>query len=70
MIKVKSETNKENETIIIPYYDIGIKSKLSDKWVHFFRIEATYVIAYTEQLNIDDMLGLRVVPSFSFGYQF
>ena len=60
--------NEEKELAVMPFYDIGIKSKLNDRWYHVLKIEAGYFILYSDKINVDHMLGLQFTPFFSFGY--
>ena len=59
---------KKKELAVMPFYDIGIKSKLNDRWYHVLKIEAGYFILYSDKINVDHMLGLQFTPFFSFGY--
>ena len=58
----------ENEVLTMPYYDIGIKAKLSDKWSHVLKLEVGYVMLFTDNVNVNSILGLHFIPYFSFGY--
>lgn len=58
----------ETELAVMPFYDIGLKSKLSKRWYHILKVEAGYLILYTESININPILGLQFTPFFSFGY--
>jgi hypothetical protein len=60
--------NNETELAVMPFYDIGLKSKLSKRWHHALKIEAGYLILYTKSINIHPILGLQFTPFFSFGY--
>ena len=66
--KVSDGVDSENEILTMPYYDIGIKSKLSKKWSHILKLEAGYVMLFTDNVDVDPILGLHFVPYFSFGY--
>lgn len=59
---------QEKDLAVMPFYDIGLKSKLSKSWYHVLRLEAGYLILYTRRININSILGLQFTPSFSFGY--
>ena len=69
-ITLDDESNVEDDICMMPFYDIGIKSKLSKHWSNTLRIEASYVIIYTDEINADHLIGLQVTPFFSFGYNF
>ena len=58
----------ETELAVMPFYDIGLKSKLSKRWYHILKVEAGYLILYTKSININPILGLQFTPFFSFGY--
>ena len=60
--------DEEQELAVMPFYDIGIKSALGDRWHHILKVEAGYLILYTRNININHMLGLQFTPFFSFGY--
>ena len=66
--RVSDGVDSENEILTMPYYDIGIKSKLSTKWSHILKLEAGYVMLFTDNVDVDPILGLHFVPYFSFGY--
>ena len=53
----------------MPYYDLGVKSQLNDRWFHTMAIEFGYIIAYSDQIDIDDILGIQINGFFAFGYQ-
>ena len=63
-------TRTEQDTTIMPFYDIGLKSKFSDHFYSFIKIEASYVIIYTDNINANHLIGLQITPFFSFGYSF
>ena len=65
---VSDESSKEKELAVMPFYDVGIKGQLTERWFHVFKIEAGYLIHYTKNINIDHLLGLQFTPFFSFGY--
>lgn len=67
---VTDGTTSEDEILTMPYYDIGLKSQLSDKWAHILKIEVGYVMLFTDNVNVNSILGLHFIPYFSFGYNF
>jgi hypothetical protein len=67
---VSDESDEENEYLAMPFYDIGLKSKLSPKWFHMMKLEVGYLMLYTDTVNVDRALGLQITPSFGFAYQF
>ena len=68
-VSLKSNGVSENENLYMPYYDVGVKTKLSSRWSHSIKVEAGYVMLYTSDINVDYILGLQFTPFFSFGYQ-
>jgi len=64
----KESFDEETELAVMPFYDIGLKSKLSKRWYHIIKVEAGYLILYTKSININPILGLQFTPFFSFGY--
>ena len=58
----------EQELSVMPFYDIGVKGQLSERWFHILRLEAGYFMLYSKNININHMLGLQFTPFFSFGY--
>ena len=68
MVNLSSEFY-EQELSVMPFYDIGIKGQLSDRWFHILRLEAGYFMLYSKDINIDHVLGLQFTPFFSFGYR-
>ena len=58
----------EQELSMMPFYDIGIKGQLSERWFHILRLEAGYFMLYSKNINIIHILGLQFTPFFSFGY--
>ena len=62
--------NTEQNIAIMPFYDVGLKSKISEHWHSSIKVEASYVIIYTNDINVNHLIGLQFFPYFSFGYQF
>ena len=60
--------NTEDQMSYTPYYDVGIYSTLNDEWSFCMRLEVFYLMAYTDSINIDPLLGLQIRPFVSFGY--
>jgi hypothetical protein len=58
----------EKESVVMPYYDLGIKSALNSRWTHMLSLEIGYMLLYTSVINIDNLIGIRISPTFSFGY--
>jgi hypothetical protein len=67
--KVHRLEKTETELLIMPYYDVGVKARLSDRWFHIIGLEVGYLMLYTDDINVQSILGLQVSPSFSFGYR-
>ena len=65
---LNDSSQKEVELAVMPFYDVGIKSKLNNRWSHIIKVEFGYFILYTTNINIDNILGLQITPFFSFGY--
>ena len=59
----------ENEWLMVPYYDAGVKAQLSQRWFHYLKLEVSVNLLYTDQINVDHWLGIQLTPSFAFGYQ-
>lgn len=66
--KLRDGGEVERETAVMPYYDIGLKGKFNRRWFHVIKIEAGYFMLFTNDININSMLGLHFTPFFSFGY--
>ena len=62
-------TTEETDRLIMPYYDVGFKTKLSSEWSHVMAIEAGYVVAYSENVAIYDYIGLTLTLYYAFSYQ-
>ena len=60
----------ESARLLMPYYDIGIKSQLSARWYSVLLAEVGYVSLYTQRLDIDDWIGMKLNLKFQFGYLF
>ncbi|MGC6367113.1 MAG: hypothetical protein ACON35_03855 [Candidatus Marinamargulisbacteria bacterium] len=66
---ISTDAIQENEILVMPFYDVGVKSKLSERWVHELRLEMAVVQLYTDEINVNHLLGLQWTPYFSFGYR-
>jgi hypothetical protein len=62
------DVGNENTYLVMPFYNIGIKAQFNKKWYHSMQLEVGYIIAYTDEVDIDALLGVQVTPKFSFGY--
>jgi hypothetical protein len=62
------EMEDESTHLLMPFYNIGIKAQFNKKWYHSMQLEVGYIIAYTDNINVDALIGLHVTPRFSFGY--
>ena len=65
-----SGVNSEQDRLIMTFFDWGLKTKLLDHFYHTMHIELGYVIAYSDLVDIDDLLGLQSNIYFGYGYLF
>ena len=68
-VKMNTSTTNEVDNLYMPYYDVGLKTKLSNRWYHTLKLEAGYVMLYTQDIDVNTILGLQFIPYFSFGYK-
>ena len=61
--------NSETDYLLMPFYDVGIKTELNKTWAHVLSIEVGYLIAYTKDITINSKLGLNTNVLFSFIYK-
>jgi hypothetical protein len=66
----KPDYSNEYSTLVMPFYNIGLKTQFNNKWFHTLQLDVGYIIAYTDEINIDPLLGIQFTPQFSFGYSF
>ena len=67
-VELKSTQKTENEVLIMPFYDVGLKAKFSERWIHELRLEVGFLQLYSDDVDVDRILGLQWTPHFSFGY--
>ena len=68
-MKLLESSNVEKELVVMPFYNIGLKSKFNERWSHIIKIDVGYLMVYTKNINIDSVIGIQVTPFFSFGYK-
>ena len=68
-VELKGTQKTENEVLFMRFYDVGLKAKLSERWIHELRLELGFLQLYSDDVNVDRILGLQWTPHFSFGYR-
>jgi hypothetical protein len=65
---IRDMNTTEKQSMIVPFYGVGLTSTLSQRWFHTLSIEVTHTWLYTDRVNTDELLKIGIIPSFAFGY--
>lgn len=69
-LNLEQNNQFESAQLLMPYYDIGIKSQFSSRWYSVILSEVGYVSVYTNHLNVHEWIGMTMNLKFQFGYRF